>query len=210
MKRLLFASLMILSINLSYAQTKLGLKFAPSVISQRIESGQDSIYLEKGPNAIVFPVLLSIDFPMGRNYYFGSGVGYVSRRINLVKNQSEVGSESKSYNVQYVQIPATFKLFTSEVALDKRLYFQFGPVFDIAVHTRETDPDVSMINQFQPLDVTLLFATGMEIQIGAYTALGLGISYSRDLVNIVKTPAEGLQGVSIKNDLFALELSIKF
>ncbi len=210
MRYFLLASLTILSINLSSAQTKLGLKLAPSVINQRIGNVQDSASVTGGANAVVMPVLFSIDFSTGRNYYFGSGIGYVSKRMNLIVNQEGSGSTSNSYNIQYVQIPATFKLFTSEVALDKRLYFQVGPVFEIAVNRKETNPQVSIIEQYQPIDISLLFATGMEFQVGAHTAIGLGISYSRGLVNIVKTPGAGLKDLSVKNDLFALELILKF
>ena len=211
MKYFVAASLVILVINASVAQTKLGIKLTSSIITQRITHDDDSININNGSNAFVPTVTLIADFPMSRNYYFSTGVGYVSKRVNLnYSTLNDMPAQSNSYNVQYVQLPATLKLFTNEVALDKKLYFQFGPIFDIAVHTREKKEDVNIIEEFQPLDVTLLFAAGMEIQLAPNTALQIGFNYSRGLVNIVSSSYLSENNPIIKNDLYGIDLAIKF
>jgi hypothetical protein len=95
-------------------------------------------------------------------------------------------SESKGYNVQYVQIPATLKLYTNEIALDKKLYFHFGPLIEVAVHNKETNQDVTIIEKFQPVDISLLFAAGLEIQLAPQTAMQLGFNYTRGLINVAE------------------------
>ena len=210
MKYLIAASLVILVLNASLAQTKLGIKLTSSIITQRISHSNDSIGIGKGSNAFVPSVALFADFPVSKNYFFSSGIGYISKRVNLtVSEPGDHNSQSKSYNIQYVQLPATLKLYTNEIALDKKLYFQFGPVFDIAVHTKENNPDYSVIKEFQPIDITLLFGAGLEIQLAPNTAMHLGINYSRGLVNIVsKSDVDG--DLVIKNDLYGIDIAIKF
>lgn len=211
MKYLLVASLMILSINVSKAQTKLGIKLNPGIVNQRISFQNDTAAVSGGPNAANLSAMLFADFPIGRNYYFGTGVGYISKRVNLIsQNPGDISSNSKGYNIQYVQLPATVKLFTDEIALDKRLYFQFGPLFEIAVNNKETNPQVTVVREFQPMDISLIFATGVEIQLAPQTALMLGFNYTRGLINIVKNPASGFNDLSIKNDLYSIEIIVKF
>jgi len=211
MKYFVAASLVILAINASVAQTKLGLKLTSSIITQRISYDNDSIGITNGSNAFIPSVTLFADIPLSKNYFFSTGVGYISKRINLKANLSnDINPYSKSYNIQYVQIPATLKLFTNEVALDKKLYFQFGPIFDIAVHTKEKNQSLSLINEFRPLDVTLLFGAGIELQLAPNTAMQIGINYSRGLVNIVSDADFDDEYLIIKNDLYGIDVAIKF
>ena len=209
-KYLLAAILVILAINASLGQAKLGLKLTSSIISQRVSQDNDSIQIGHGSNAFVPSFALLADFPLSTNYYFATGIGYISKRVNLVYNNPEFSlRDNQAYNIQYIQLPATIKLYTNEVALDKRLYFQFGPIIEIAVHNKESKDYLIVIQDFQPVDITLLLATGMEFQLGPNTALMAGFHYSRGLINIVKS-APGYGDLVIKNDLFGIDLALKF
>jgi len=211
MRYLLLASVLILSVTLSYSQSKLGLKFNPGVITQRISYENDTNTIQNGSNAFNLSAILLADIQMSSNYFFNTGVGYTSKRINLsYQNNFETSSETKSYNIQYVQIPATIKLYTNEIALDKKLYFQFGPLIEIAVHNKETNKELEIIEKFQPVDVSLLFAAGIQIQLAPQTALQLGFNYNRGLINVVKSSAEGIGDLIIKNDIYAIDLALKF
>ncbi len=211
MKYLIAASLVILNINASIAQTKLGLKLTPSIITQRIFNTHDSVGINSDSNSFTPSVTLFADFPLGRNYYFGTGIGYISKRVNLsiIRIDTE-SSQSKSYNIQYIRIPAILKLYTSEVALDKKLYFQFGPLIEIAVHNKETNQSLEIIEKFRPVDVTLLFGLGMEFQLAPQTALQVGINYSRGLINIAQETVFGNDNLVIKNDLYGIDIAVKF
>ena len=121
----------------------------------------------------------------------------------------ENDQHSKSYNIQYVQIPATLKLYTNEMALDKKLYFQFGSIFGIAVHSKEKDNGISVVQEFNPLDITLLFGAGLEIQLAPHTAMQIGINYSRGLINIINSDYL-TDDLIIKNDLYGIDIAIKF
>jgi hypothetical protein len=211
MKYLIIASLVILSVNVSLGQTKLGLKLNPAIISQRVSFPEDSSLVKKGANAFNLSIMIFTDIGITQNYFFNTGIGYTSKRLNLEYSQSDDAlTESKSYNVQYVQIPATLKLYTNEISLDKKLYFQFGPLIEVAVHNKETNRDVMIIDKFQPVDISLLFAAGLEIQLAPQTALQLGFNYTRGMMNVVKDSVEGTEGLVIKNDLYSIEIAVKF
>jgi len=137
MKFFFAAMLMILILNKSSAQTKLGLKLTPFIITQRIASSNDTINIGHGSNAFIPSVTLFAEIPLSTNYFFTTGIGYISKRINLNVNESEDNFHiTKNYNVQYVRLPATLKLYTNEISLDKKLYFQFGPIIEIAIHSK--------------------------------------------------------------------------
>jgi hypothetical protein len=211
MKYYVFASLVILSVNVSWGQTKLGLKLSPAILHQRIAQSSDTVSISKGANPFNLSIALFADLPLSKNYYFTTGIGYTSKRINLQRQSTnDYLVIEKIYNVQYVRIPATLKLYTNEVALDKKLYVQFGPLVDVAVHTKENNSTINTVQKFQPVDVSLLFAAGLQIQLAPQTAIQVGASYTRGLVNIVKSTSGGLEGLKIKNDLYALDFAVKF
>ena len=211
MKYIIAASLAILMLNASYAQTKLGLKLTSSVITQRVTNSNDSISVTNGSNAFNPSFSLFVDIPLSESYFFTTGIGYISKRINLnVTKSDENLTQTKSYNIQYIQLPATLKLYTNEISIDKKLYFQFGPLIEIALHNKENNQNLQVIQEIQPIDVTLLFGAGLEIQLAPQTAMQIGLNYCRGLVNIVKEPAYEEGDLVIKNDLFGIDLAVKF
>jgi len=211
MKYFVAAILVILILNKSNAQTKLGIKLTSSIITQRITDSNDSIGIDHGSNAFNPSVTLFADMPLSSTYFFTTGIGYISKRINLKASASNDDfSINKSYNIQYIRMPATLKLYTNEVALDKKLYFQVGPIIDIAIHHKETNPSYTVIKEVQPVDITLLFTVGMEIQLAPQTAMQIGINYNRGLINIVKDKEPGVKNISIKNDLYGIDVALKF
>ena len=211
MKNYITASLVLLVINASFAQTKLGLKLTSSIITQRISYSHDSIAISNGSNTFIPAVTLFADMPLSKNYFFSTGIGYISKRINLkVNGFDDQISQTKSYTVQYIQLPATLKLYTNEISLDKKLYFQFGPLIEIAVHHKENNQNLQVISQISPIDITLLFGIGMEIQLAPQTAMQIGINYSRGLVNFAYTTDLPNSNLVIKNDLYGIDIAIKF
>ncbi len=211
MKYFISASLVILIINASIAQTKLGLKLTSSVITQRITQSSDSIEISKGSNAFNPSIALIADMPISAKYFFSTGIGYISKRVNLNAYESYPDlMHTLSYNIQYIQLPATLKLFTDDVALDKKLYFQFGPIIEIPIHLKENDQNFQVIKTIQPIDITLLLSAGVEILIAPQTVIGIGLSYQRGLLNIVKETEFPDETLVIKNDLFGFDITIKF
>ena len=112
------------------------------------------------------------------------------------------------FKLQYLQIPATLKAFTNELALDTRLYFQFGVLPEIKIHEEDTD-DTTPITKFRTFDFAVLAGFGLEYRLGVSSTIFGGISYTRGLVNAAADTYEGRDFV-LKNDLVSLDLGIKF
>ncbi len=136
------------------------------------------------------------------------GFGYTSKHMNLVaKDDFDNVIADNNYYLQYIRMPMMMRLYTSEVALDKRLYFLFGPVIEVLVHRKETNPEASVIGKIVPFDFPLYIGMGMEIQVGARTAIQIGANYQRGLLNIAASPSAN---TVLKNDIYAIEFAIRF
>ena len=118
--------------------------------------------------------------------------------------------DEQYYNVQYLTLPLTVKLKTQEIALDKRIYILFGPTFDIALNSSLKEGTDPFIEDFSFGDVGLLMGTGIEFFLGNTTRISTGFSYSRGLVNVVNRTLNDSQDLTVKNDLFSLDLIVIF
>ncbi len=214
MKKIWIVILTLLSVNLSYGQTKLGLKLSPSFINNRVLSS----VVPKNANSpglrLRTSIALTIDMPLSGvsgDYYMNTGIGYISKLVKMdVDGQNGDPDIVKKYNIQYLQIPFTLKLYTSELAVDKRFYFQLGPMFDIKIHDKEDNPQVEVIQKFRPIDISLVFAIGIDYRIGTETTVYGGIRYSRGFVNLAKQNAPEFGDLILKNDAFGIDIGIRF
>ena len=102
------------------------------------------------------------------------------------------------------------KLFTNEVALDTRIYFQGGFAFDIKLKEDKISSEAEYIQDFGFVDASLLLAAGAEYRYGYNTILFGGFSYRRGFGNVVRNAIGPAGDLVIKNDLFSLDLGIKF
>lgn len=212
MRRFTVAMLMILTINVSPAQTKLGIKISPSIISQRIINSSEDVIT--GPAAISLPVLAFSDIPLGRNYFVSTGVGYLARRMLFMTNSSQNSTSNEiDLRIQYLQIPATLKLTTDEIALDKRLYFQFGPVVEFKLHDKTASG--SLPEEITPTggNISIMLAAGIDILVSPNTSIQIGVNYSRGLINIFQ-PTGHASYISeipdVRSDIYGIDLAIKF
>ncbi len=209
MKIFTVAMLVILVNNAAGAQTKLGIKVTPSVISQRITNLTDTSGVKPSNARVSIPMMAIADICIGKNYYFATGVGFISRRMRFEKTYA-TGDETIDLRVQYLQIPTTLKLFTDEVALDKRLYFQFGPVVEFKLHEKIVQG--SLPEDFAPGggNVTMLYAIGMNILVSPNTAIEFGLNYSRGLINIFEYTGMNEEIANARSDLFGIDITVKF
>lgn len=211
MRRLFTASLLILAINICRAQTKLGVQVSPGILGTRIAYDHDVRAVQSGPNSFNLSALLFVESSIGPNYYFSSGIGYTSKKLNLeYKNTRYDRVTSKSYNIQYVRVSVALKLYTNEIALDKRLFFQAGTLLDVAIHEKENMPGFRIIDSFHPMDVSLLLAIGLEVQLAPQTAVQFGCSYTRSLVNMAESYVPTIENLTVKNEIYSVEIAVKF
>jgi len=191
----------------SQAQVKIGAQLSPTLSFNRLD---DDDALEEFGNSGVGGRLIAgaiVDYMFQENYYLSSGIFFIPKRVGI---ESATDGREEAYRLHYIQLPATAKLFTNEIALDVRLYFQAGFALDIKILEDNLSDDPQFVSEFSPVDASLLLGTGAEYQLGYNTILFGGFSYRRGLGNVVRSTDADVGDLVIKNDLFSLDMGIKF
>jgi hypothetical protein len=194
----------------SFSQTKLGLKFSPALISNRITNFSDTINFEKPKTNVSFIFGLAVDNAFSDNYSFSTGLFYVKKNAGFSFKNADNSEVIEEYQIDYLQIPITIKLYTNEIQPETSLYFQIGGTIDINVFDAPKDRSYTTISEFQPIDGSAVFGVGIEYKAGLNTILFGGFSYYRGLTNTIKKSEPLDDPLSIKVDMITLDLGIKF
>jgi len=208
-KYILVSMFMMLSIH-AYAQMNIGLSVQPGILTNRVSSDIDSLRIGNDGSKAKLWLGIFFDLELRKNYYFTMGLNWAPKRIGII---TESNSEQKILNVklQYLQIPLWLKLYTDEIALDKKIYFQLGPTLEFKL---QQSPDNNLadfyIDKIKFWDIGLHFEAGMEFRIGQNTRISGGLVYYRGLANTLKTHSALPGNIRAKIDFYALNLSIKF
>ncbi|MGB3777617.1 MAG: outer membrane beta-barrel protein [Tunicatimonas sp.] len=192
---------------IDFSRIKLGLQISPTLSFNRVNDESADVNFSSdgvGGRMIGGAVL---DYMLTDNYFISSGLFFVPKRVGL---RNDVGEAQDRYKLHYLQIPATMKLFTNEVALDTRIYFQAGFTLDIKLLDDNISETVTYVEDFGFVDSSLLLAAGAEYRYGYNTIFFGGFSYRRGLANVVRNEFAPVQDIVVKNDLFSLDLGIKF
>ena len=193
------------------AQPELSLKLFPVFSSNRIEDESDSLRITDDGTGLRIGVGLMADFPLTENYYFSTGVSYVAKKAGMVILNGNTQQASKQVvNLRYVQIPLSMKLYTNEMSLDTRFYFQFGILAEFKVGENEKEGDAEIIEDFTFFDTSLLFGAGVERKLGTSTAAYAGLTFQRGLIDVVSDNVPLDTDLSMKTGLFGLEVGLKF
>lgn len=209
MRKLLFFLFTLLALQTAHAQSKVGIKFSPTLSTNRVNDVSDGISYDEngvGGRFIFGPVL---DLFITENYYFSTGLLYAPKRVGVTVTPPTGATAEEAYKLQYLQIPATLKLFTNELALDTRVYFQLGGLFELKISDKPSEETYQYIEGFRLFDLGVHLGTGVEYRVGYNTLLFGGIYYNRGLINVV-TKTLGDADINIKNDLLGLEFGVKF
>ncbi len=210
MRKILILFLFVFLSISAFSQFKLGFQFSPTLSTNRVELKSDSVNLDSDGTALRLAFGPIIDVQLTDNYYFSSGILLCSKRAGF-EGQDKAGnfpSVKEDYNLQYVQIPLSLKLYTNEVALDKRIYFQFGGAFEFNVKEKANNDNNMLIRDFRLFDGSILAGMGLEYQIGTSTLVFGGLTYHRGLINAVSK--DNLGGdVILKNDYISLDIGVK-
>ncbi|TPG62290.1 porin family protein [Hymenobacter nivis] len=230
MKKLfLVLSALVASATAASAQVEIGVKVSPSVSYLRAESPSSTAFANES-SKFSFAGALIVDYFFGENYAFGTGLaltgkgGTISYTERNPLSSSSIGTRvNQKIATQYIELPVTLKLFTNELAPATRLYFQLGGSLAAPIATRINnekfyqDPynnnnETKASEHVFVLDVNALLGAGVEYQLGHSTKLLAGLSYHRGLVNLDHyfEKTRGFSDVAIKNNVFALDLGMKF
>jgi hypothetical protein len=199
------------------ASYKLGIKMAPTFGSSRMLLDDPDVTIDNDGTSLKFTFGLVVDKYLSDSYVLSTGLYYMPKQVNIgILADPLVYADmnsAESYKLQYLQIPATLKLFTNEVKPDARVYFQLGMALEVKVY-EEADPALDnqeVIDSFQPFNIPVILGTGFEYRAGVNTVLFGGISYQRGLTNVVKdTNRSFADELSIKSTILSVDLGVKF
>ncbi|MFY0626432.1 MAG: PorT family protein [Reichenbachiella sp.] len=183
MKKYLLTTFLIALSYFSIAQPRIGLMVAPSLSYGRVKYPTDTI--KNNGSTLLFKFGLEFDFMMSDNYAFSTGLLYSPERLAIKAIDASSGSFVEEYRVQYLQIPATLKLFTNEVAQDLKVYFQIGFLGEILLNSEPTETDFTLINGFKFYDFSFTGGAGVEYGAGVNSIIYGGIFYEHGLVNVI-------------------------
>ncbi|MEP1034234.1 porin family protein [Ekhidna sp.] len=204
MKKFLFVLLIFLSVG-SMAQVKLGLKLAPVITSNRAKN--DAQTVENDGSKMKFSIGLVADKTLSDTYYLSTGLIYLPKRASF---RNADGTVEEEYKLQYLQIPATLKLFTNELAPDMKAYLQIGTALEIKVFDEAEDPTFVNVEKFTPIDVPVILGAGIEYRAGINTTIFGGFSYQRGLINTVNEASAAFEDLQLRNTIFSIDFGVKF
>lgn len=206
-----------------FRKIEMGFRFAPIISANAIEAENvfdgtvnngAGIRMSIGPYADLF---------FAENYAFSTGLFYTVKRASVLTQKNfpkETGVSSEgTYNLQYIQIPLTVKLFANELIEDTRLYVQFGGQAEIKIAEKPLEKNTNALYRyylsssasgqvprlFSFADFGMLLGVGAEHEIGGGLRLLAGLSYNRGLTDVMRD-----KSISLKNNVFTIDFGVKF
>jgi hypothetical protein len=206
MKKLLFSAIFLFSVYIAEAQVRFGFKGAPNISFNRIDTEADNTDFRTDGVGLRFQLGPIFDMEFKENHYFSTGIIFTSKRSTFVADSMNT-SYTENYNPQYLQVPITLKLFTEEIGLDKKIYFQFGGTVDFMTNSEGGEENI--VQSFKFFDLNSLLAIGLEYGIGINTKIFGGVVYQRGLLNVIKDNLYG-DNFKLRNDFVGLEIGVIF
>ncbi len=213
----------------AFAQVEIGLKVSPSISYLRTDSPSTTSFQSES-SKFSFGGGIFMDYFFGENYAFNTGLFLTGKGGTISYQEPQLlgggitrPRVSQKIAVQYLEIPATIKLFTNEIAPATRVYFQVGSSVAFPVSTRingdkfytdayDSNNQTDASKHVFAVDANLIGGLGVEYQLGKSTKVLTGLSYHHGLVDLDRyfEKNRGFSDVNIKNSVFALDLGLKF
>jgi hypothetical protein len=191
-----------------FAQSvQIGVKASPTITFNRWTSNSDSIAITNSRDDTRFTFGLVADFELKENYFFSTGLLYSLRKLSFdAVNLNTLEVDSEQYTLEYLEIPITLKLFTNDVGVDSKIYFQPGFTLDFLVNWKGINKNDTRITDLNFFDSSFYVGAGYDRKIGVSNSFFVGLFYQRGLVNLMNENPE----VDLKNDLLGLDLGFRF
>ncbi len=208
---------------------RVGFRFAPGLISSQVVGEGDFSGFRNNADHIRLSIGPTVEYFLSSKVSLASGLYYTVKSVDYflpnqfkdekIPNLTNYQRNGASlYNLQYLQLPFTVKMYTNEIFNRSRFYLQFGGILDLKIAENPIEKEANPLdiyktrqgenNVFGLLDLSILAGMGVEYEIGGSNALFLGLNYQRGLIGI--NSAKTFSDLSTKNRIFALEMGIKF
>lgn len=210
MKKFILVAALMMSAIYSQAQLKIGLMVAPEISYGQVDHSSELTNIESDGSTLLGRFGLEFDYMGSDTYAFSTGLLYSPKRLAL-KGTAAGQTITEEYKIQYVQVPITVKLFTSEIQPDLKAYFQLGFLAEVLVNDEPLEDDHVLVDEFQFFDLAFTAGAGVEYGAGVNTIIYGGLCYDMGLVNVVKEfDSESSDDLSAKMRGWSLKLGLKF
>uniref|UniRef100_UPI0040485C0F outer membrane beta-barrel protein n=1 Tax=Roseivirga sp. TaxID=1964215 RepID=UPI0040485C0F len=215
MRKYTFTTLVLafFSLNLFAQDYTIGIKLGPTLTFAKTATDGNSTNYDKESAQAQFLVGAFVDYSFKENYHFNFGINYASKDFGLIARSSQsIATElgRASFQQEFLQLPVLLKLYTNEILLDTKIFFNFGIVPEIRLSNSARAANDDIVREFRGFDIAGNFGGGLERSIGVNTRIFGGIFYNLGFINQVKTQNDTFDELSLKNRLIALEIGIKF
>lgn len=201
---------------------EMGVRFAPGLNINTAEGSGAYAGFQPNGTGVRISVGPTLDYFFFKDRYaFSSGLFYTIKRSGFQMpgnfGVAQTGSgpyKESTYNLQYLQLPVSVKLFANNIAPSMRVYIQTGGLLSLKLAERALEPDRNGLylaesggdrRQYGFGDIDLLLGAGIQYRINPVNAVNIGLSYQRGLLDV----ARGGQLLS-KNRVVSLDLGFKF
>jgi len=218
-----------------FYKLKMGFKFSPGFLINYVDASKNF----KGFDSNGVNVRLSlgpvVDMYITDKYAFSTGLWYTVKSVNysmhggFYENElfkmnpltvDEVRGTGANFNLQYLQLPLTMKIFSDQIVQDLPVFLQFGGTLDLKIAEKALDKTRNALFQYQQRlessqsifalgDIGLLVGIGGEKLLNrGGDAFFFGIQYQRGLTEINRD--RSFADLVTKNGAFYLDFGVKF
>lgn len=203
---------------------EMSLRLAPNASVNVVEGAGNYQGFTPNGTALRPSVGVSLDYFFFKDRYaFSSGLWYTIKRMgyripgSYGETRWNPGAPVKEgiYNLQYVQVPLTVKMFANNLFPTSRLYIQTGGVLDVKLAEKPLNESTNAYyqvahrdgtrRQFGFADAAWLLGGGIQFGLNGTNALNVGISYQRGLLDVARP-----KDLTVRNRMVSLEVGLKF
>ena len=218
-----------------FSNMSLGFKFSPSITFNSLDASKDFKNMSSGSAQLRMTVGPIADFYFAEKYAFSTGLWYTAKGLSYnVYNgfydsqvfvqkpltSDEIKASSAEFNLQYLQVPLTIKMFSGQVIPDMPMFIQFGGTLDVKIAEKAINPVKNALVHYRDRvdanssiygfgSANLLLGIGFEKPFGQGTdALFFGLQYQRGLGEINRGNA--FDNLATKTGQLVIDFGIKF
>ncbi len=218
-----------------FYKLKMGFRFSPGIVVNYVDASKTFRGFDSNGGNIRLSLGPIADFYITDKYAFSTGLWYTVKSVNysmhsnfydneLFKTTPLTADEQKgteaNFNLQYLQLPLTMKIFSDNILDNTPVFLQFGGTVDIKIAEKALDKSRNALFQYQERlassqsifgfgDVGLLLGIGGEKSISrGGDAFFFGLQYQRGFVEINRNKTFG--DLITKNGAFYLDFGVKF
>ncbi|MFC5411353.1 outer membrane beta-barrel protein [Larkinella bovis] len=204
---------------------EMSFRLAPSVTFNTAEGFDSYAGFRTNGSALRMSLGPSVDYFFFKDRYsLSSGLWYTIQRSGY-RIPGQFGQpvwdpgakiQQSSYNLQYLQIPVSVKMYANNLFPSTRFYIQTGGVINTKLAEKPLDSAHNALfqyaedggnysRQYSRFSLALLLGTGIQYRLNQSQALIMGLSYQRGLTDVARA-----RNLVSKNHVISLDLGLKF